>query len=792
MRISTRLAAALVTTCALGQIPVAATPVDKVGKIGDAVIACYSLNHRGEVCGDYGVNDPFFWRPGEFTVLPQGGIAIAYDLNDSTLVVGKYGVSGASGFIWDSETGMATDASMFGADGPAYGVSARYVVGQLAVLLQAYRIDLLGEFYQVLAPLSGFIHSAAYRVNDTGMSCGWSDRHASNQDSTRATRWTGLNAVALPTTGGGDFLKSRAYSINGSGDCVGTEYREVNGSVEWRGIVWPVAGGIVDVGSLNGGRTQLWGNNNLGWSVGSSEVSIGYPRAILWNGTQLLDLNTLLPAGSGWTLKVARAVNDSLVIVGQGEKDGFTQGFILCRGEDSTDSDGDALPDDWEVCGIDSDSDGLTEYFLETSNPAHKDVYLEIDYMAGDQVSPATSPHPIALSSAVQVFESYENDGFQVANPDGMRGISLHIQIDEQLDREQWGLSNTWTLFYNAKSIGTVAERAAGVVDAKKMAYRYAIYSTAAAPAEDGTEAFGNAERGGNDMIIGKARIDGSLIAPNLFGADKYRLESAVLLHELGHSLGLGHGGVDSVRFKPNYYSVMNPLWHSPAFWMATGTHPLKYSTEKYPDLDEASLREDKGVGLTGSFIGPFRFGENGNEGLLGGGNPVDWNGDNFISMSPVNVDVTNYLGLSPSPEQPLAGCNDLKELDFNFRDGPHYSDYSSPALDEMSAAALETVSGYSQVGVSEEADVEVDRLSVRMLRSPIVGESIEIAVLSSGGNLQVGIYDVSGRLRLVYSKVVSPGAKAVSIPAHLGSGVYYAKITVGDTSSIRSFAVIR
>src|SRR5262249_44094482 len=34
--------------------------------------------------------------------------------------------------------------------------------------------------------------------------------------------------------------------------------------------------------------------------------------------------------------------------------------------------------------------------------------------------------------------------------------------------------------------------------------------------------------------------------------------QAAVFMHELGHSLGLDHGGTDDVNNKPNYLSIMN------------------------------------------------------------------------------------------------------------------------------------------------------------------------------------------------------------------------------------------
>ncbi|WP_432924099.1 hypothetical protein ACQPZZ_28530 [Microbispora sp. CA-135349] len=41
------------------------------------------------------------------------------------------------------------------------------------------------------------------------------------------------------------------------------------------------------------------------------------------------------------------------------------------------------------------------------------------------------------------------------------------------------------------------------------------------------------------------------------------RVQSASFVHELGHALGLAHGGHDHVNYKPNYLSVMNYAYSS-------------------------------------------------------------------------------------------------------------------------------------------------------------------------------------------------------------------------------------
>jgi probable HAF family extracellular repeat protein len=64
----------------------------------------------------------------------------------------------------------------------------------------------------------------------------------------------------------------------------------------------------------------------VGWSR-SADGSTS--RAVLWQGGAIVDLNTLLPPGSGWTLTRAAAINDRGQIVGTGIHDGHVRAFLL-------------------------------------------------------------------------------------------------------------------------------------------------------------------------------------------------------------------------------------------------------------------------------------------------------------------------------------------------------------------------------------------------------------------------------------------------------------------------------
>ena len=75
---------------------------------------------------------------------------------------------------------------------------------------------------------------------------------------------------------------------------------------------------------------------------------------------------------------------------------------------------------------------------------------------------------------------------------------------------------------------------------------------------EKGENIGGTAEVRGNDIIVTLgAIIDNE--AGNLQLAINY--QASTIMHELGHNLGLEHGGDVKENDKPNYYSVMNYLY---------------------------------------------------------------------------------------------------------------------------------------------------------------------------------------------------------------------------------------
>src|SRR5205807_1167183 len=127
----------------------------------------------------------------------------------------------------------------------------------------------------------------------------------------------------LRTLGG---TNSTGLGLNVLGQVVG--YSSVTEDVAFHAFLGS-DGKMSDLGTLGGTNSAANSINALGQVVGFSDIASGVEHACFWADGMMVDLNTLIPAGSGWELSTASGINDGGEIVGNGAHNGQMHAFLL-------------------------------------------------------------------------------------------------------------------------------------------------------------------------------------------------------------------------------------------------------------------------------------------------------------------------------------------------------------------------------------------------------------------------------------------------------------------------------
>lgn len=293
-------------------------------------------------------------------------------------------------------------------------------------------------------------------------------------------------------------------------------------------------------------------------------------------------------------------------------------------------------------------------------------------------------------------------DNAPVSNPNGQSGINLHIEIDETALPNRNYSENLVTGQGDLKVqirqqremfFGTAAQRQSDVSEvllkSKLLTYRYGVVGGSIeftfmdpnpCPGEDPIVTLrpgGMGEIPGDEFII-------TLEDPDNSPGDMARS----IMHELGHCLGLRHGGCDNVNFKPNYFSVMNYM-HALEMpnWGQRWNDGLRldYSRADLPDVDESSLSEPIGIGSDNNstvdrlfaFANDNPINPSGSTRIwIADGSPgaaVDWDIDGSTDAVGIMLDVSRSNIKSPENIEVHSGHDDWSNLYYKVRGGENF-----------------------------------------------------------------------------------------------------------------------
>ena len=385
--------------------------------------------------------------------------------------------------------------------------------------------------------------------------------------------------------------------------------------------------------------------------------------------------NDTIDGGTGQDSLLSQAGND-IVEARDGEVDHITcsDGFdtvnadqidVLAADCVHPDADGDGLVDDWETHGVDVDGDGAVDLDLPAmgAKPDHKDVFVEIDAMAGHELE------QLAVDSMVQSFAAAP-----LENPDGTSGIAMHVDngpgsVMDPRTGATWGARSRHEVLPHDAVLGIEnnagdydwtdfdALKALHFDDSRAPVFHYVVSAHRFGAATENSSGISRGI-GASDLIVALGSCE-DLKGPGDCTFDA-PTQAGTLMHELGHNLGLQHGGADGTNNKPNYLSIMNYSFQFSWLVKADGTRMLDYSRFG-TSLDERALDENHGLGAApGS--GPAAFmtiiqcpAPPGLSPVLDG--PVDLNCNNTIdATTPLTADVNGdgSLGLlTGTPDWP-------------------------------------------------------------------------------------------------------------------------------------------
>lgn len=354
--------------------------------------------------------------------------------------------------------------------------------------------------------------------------------------------------------------------------------------------------------------------------------------------------------------------------IGDGSGDDATAHWVVADASTT----GDGIPDSWKTGGATIDpGNGVGPQFVDLpamgATVGKPDIFVHLDWMQD-----ATHSHRPSDAAIKLVVDAFRDAPYVARN--GAVGINLHVDAGP-MSVMNHATGATWGALSRAAAVGEVTQLGTTSLDASgNINYDWTDFDKL-------KNRTGGLTKSGRAPIFRYAvaahqigSVDNSGVARTTPGSDFIvslgtftavtdMQTAGTFMHELGHALGLDHGGSDGVNNKANYPSIMNYLWQFSGVRRG-GVFVLDYSRVALALLREAGLNETIGLGPGSAGYGTARWvpGVGGAAGsfvqVANAAGPIDWNGNGAATNANVPFD-TNGDGMQTD----LQPCNDWQIL---------------------------------------------------------------------------------------------------------------------------------
>jgi hypothetical protein len=357
------------------------------------------------------------------------------------------------------------------------------------------------------------------------------------------------------------------------------------------------------------------------------------PTTVGWFGGAAMEL----PEDYGHALARSQALVDN-----DGRTDWTVRAFATpCGPNDITrddDADVDGIPDQAEEAG--STYAGI-DLHARGARVSQRDIFVEIDHM--DHADPGVTPRKEALEKVVAAFAVHQ--------------IALHLDVGNLyspvFDPANFNLGGGNVVAFSPGLTlegGTpgraslFAYKAAHFDPRLSTISHYSIFGYTDTAAGVPTNYGGLGELEGNDFIVvlGNSGLNASTPENTHYLIHN---QADTFMHELGHNLGLHHGGNEEKNYKPNYRSSMNYM-NGPGLPIIGNNEGDRYHMSRY-------FRFGSGCGITQQtqlVAGPFTSAaiidySNGAGGAINEAAVVESQGLRYPGSGPVDFDCSGGSG---------------------------------------------------------------------------------------------------------------------------------------------------